>query len=71
MSHPATLKTLRKTIGHAATIRNAAIDLLALETQPTVDGEKQRRLTHTIEQRVIALVRDLGMAHVFQQEIKQ
>lgn len=69
MAHPETEKIIRKVIAHAGTIKNAAQELLqAIEAG---DDLKELNKTKTIEQRVVLLVQDLGMAHLFQQEIKQ
>jgi hypothetical protein len=69
VAHPETEKIVRKTLAHAGTIRNACQELL----QAIADGdwEKQYTKTNAIEQRVVLLVKDLGMEHHFHQEMKQ
>jgi hypothetical protein len=68
-SHPETEKVIRKTLAHAGTIRNACQELL--QALADEDYSKQITKVNTIETRVVLLVRDLGMAHHFQQEMKQ
>ena len=69
MAHPTTEKIIRKTVAHAATIKNAAQDLLqAIEAG---DAAKEANKVKVIEDRVIQLVRDLGMEHHFKLETVQ
>lgn len=65
MAHPQTEKIVRKTLAHAGTIKNACQTLI--EAMEQDDFPKQANATKTIENRVIQMVRELGMEYHFQQ----